>query len=326
MVGRFGRIPLNKIIAEWEDGHPINPRLLASEVAALLRTLAPADHPIHETYASAILSAAPGHCTVTHGALADYFDGACSGRPTATVTTNSGPVPAAAVLIWRQWFHTLADEATKRALYVAGRAIPASDILSFTMVANASPAASQTERPPLPSGSEPGYTSMRQREQRREAERQAVEQLDAERVARQRAERSDADKEAVIAALKAQLLLAREEAESERRGRIESDRERTKLAEQLHDHAGIIEFMNPNNPLSPECGRLLVVAWCELTENGTVNPVDESGVGIGKLAERWWRHRFGEPANIVVKHLQWSLTSPDRKKGGMIARRRPENG
>ncbi|WP_157718968.1 hypothetical protein [Geopseudomonas guangdongensis] len=127
MTARFGRIQLDRITSEWEEGHPINPRLLAGEVAALLRTLAPADHPIHETYASAILSATPGGCVVTYSALADYFESASAGRPAATITTSAGPVPGAAVLIWRQWLHTLAEEATKRATLVAGFAIPAND-------------------------------------------------------------------------------------------------------------------------------------------------------------------------------------------------------
>lgn len=326
MTARFGRIPLDRIITEWEDGHPINPRLLAGEVAALLRTAAPTDHPIHEAFASAILSAVPGGCAVTHGALVDYFEGAGSGRPPATITTTTGSVPASAVLVWRQWINRLADEATSRALYVAGRAIPAGDSPGIAATANASPTASQAEQPPLPSGSEPGYVAMRQREQRREAEHSAAEQMDAERIARKRAERGEAEKDAIIVALRAQLQIYREEADSERRARIESDRARAKLAEQLREHAGIIEFMNPDNELSPVEGRRLVAIWCELTENGTVDAATETGIGVGELAQGWWKDHVGEPSEAVAKRLRWALTWPARKNGGVVAKRPREKG
>lgn len=326
MTARFGRIQLDRITSEWEEGHPINPRLLAGEVAALLRTLAPADHPIHETYASAILSATPGGCVVTYSALADYFESASAGRPAATITTSAGPVPGAAVLIWRQWLHTLAEEAAKRAALVAGFAIPANDSPGAAAAANGSPVARQADQPPPPSGSEPGYAAMRQAQQRREGERSAAEQLDAERIARQRAERGEAEKDAIIATLRAQLQAAREEAESQLRARIESDRAHAGLVERLREHAGIIEFMNPDNPLSPEQGRRMVAAWCELTESGTIDPVTETGIGLGELARRWWLDHFGEPRRIVLKHLQWALTWPARKKGGMVARRQREKG
>ncbi|THG83901.1 hypothetical protein E5198_06285 [Pseudomonas sp. A-1] len=324
MSARFGRIPLDRIITEWEDGHPINPRLLAGEVAALLRTAAPADHPIHEAFASAILSAMPGGCAVTHGALVDYFEGAGSGRPPAMITTTTGSVPASAVLVWRQWINRLADEATSRALYVAGRAIPAGDSSNIAMAANASPTASQTEQPPLPSGSEPGYVAMRQREQRREGERRAAEQLEAKDIALQHALSREAAKDAIIATMKAQLQLSREEAEDERRRRIESDRARAELAEQLREHAGIIEFVNPENALSPVEGRRLVAIWCELTENGTVDAATDSGIGVGTLARDWWRKHVGEPSDTEVKRLRWALTWPARKGGGVVARR-PRN-
>lgn len=326
MLARFGRIPLDRITTEWEDGHPINPRLLAGEVAALLRTLAPVDHPIHETYASAILSAAPGGCAVTHGALAEFFDSASLGKPATTITTSSGPVPAAAVLIWRQWLRTITEEATKRAAFVAGFAIPANDSPSSAAVANGLAVASQADQPPPPSGSEPGYVAMRQAQQRREGERSAAEQVEALQIALKREEQKSADQMAMLAFERTQGDRQREEIEQLRRKLVESERERGKSAETLREHAGIIEFMNPDNPLSPKEGRRLVAAWCELTESGTIDPVTETGIGLGELVRRWWKDRFGEPAGIVVKHLQWALTWPARKKGGMVAKRQREKG
>ncbi|MFC0668938.1 hypothetical protein ACFSKY_07790 [Azotobacter chroococcum] len=328
MFTGFEHIPLDKIAREWDDGHPpINPYLLASEMAALLRTLAPADYPIEKTHVSAILSnSAHGREGITYGELATYFDSASQDKAAATITTSSGAIPAASVLISRQWVNALANEATKRATQVAGLAFPANDSFNVAMVANASPIASYAEQLPILSGSEPGYLNMREAHLRRKGESSAAEQLDAERTARQRAERSEADKEAIIVALKAQLQRVHWECEGLRQEFNKSERERVKLAEQLCEHAGIIEFMNPDNPLSPVEGRRGVSAWCELTENGTFDPVAENGVGMGELARRWWKDRFGEPAGAVVRHLRWALTWPARKKGGMVAKRQREKG
>lgn len=223
MAGRFGRIPLDRIIGEWEDGHPINPRRLAGQVAALLRTLAPAEHPIHETYASAILSAAPGGCAVTHGALADFFDNASSGRPVATIATTAGPIPAAAVLIWRQWFHTLAEEAAQRAAMSAGFAIPANDSAGLAAVANGSPVARQADQPSPPSGNEPGYLKMRQAQQRREGERSAAEQLDAALIRAQRLEAENSSLVGRLALSESDLAVERQARGRERAARLAAD-------------------------------------------------------------------------------------------------------
>lgn len=179
MQAHFGRIRLDEIIAEWEDSHPINPRLLAAEMAATLRTLAPASHSIQDIYASAFLSdQTPGSSTITHGALADYFDSASQGNPSSKINTNAGPIPAAAVMIWRQWINALANEASQRAAFVAGIALPANEGTSIAMAANsAAPVANHAQQPPL-SGSEPGYLKMRQALQRSEGERSAAEQLE----------------------------------------------------------------------------------------------------------------------------------------------------
>ncbi|MDT4848501.1 hypothetical protein FQZ97_825930 [compost metagenome] len=70
----------------------------------------------------------------------------------------------------------------------------------------------------------------------------------------------------------------------------------------------------------------MVVAWCDITENGSIDPVAVRGVGVGDLARRWWKDHLGEPPAIVVKRLQWALAWPARKKGGMPAKRQRDNG
>jgi len=327
MTARFGRIPLDRITAEWEDGHPINPRLLAGEVAALLRKEVPADRPIFETCVSAILSAAPGGCAVMHGALADYFDSASFGKPAATITTTAGPVPASAVLVWRQWINRLADEATSRALYVAGRAIPAGDNYAGAMIANASPAASQAEQPPLPSGSEPGYVAMRQREQRREAESSAAKQLEAKEIALQDALRREAAKDAMLATRDAQVLQLREESEQlrrklsdARRAEREAQDEMIDMEERLEDAMAFAECLRADNEVSPPELRLAFQCWRAITMDGTHNPAGPGGRGIHGLAVEWLKengHKLNQDATArFCAVLSW------RKRGAGAIRSR----
>ena len=322
MLARFGRISLDAIPAEWQEVHPINPRLLASEIADVLRTLAPHDQPILETYVSTILSATPpGQGFVTYGALADFFGSARLGRSSETIETSQGPVSAASVLIWRQWLSVLAAEATKRVALVVGLAIPANDSSNLSAVINTSPVIGHADRPLPPRGSEPGYLKMREAQQRQEGERRATEQLDAEQARRQLLEQETAGLRAQCEVLTTQLQRFLSHSEDQRREMNELQRQLSIAKEELLQHAGIIAFMDPDNPLSPEMGRQIVAFWDEATESGTKDPVSGTGIGVKTQAMAWWKARFGEVPEIVGRHLSWALTWPDRKKGGMVAKR-----
>ena len=327
MAGRFGRIPLDTIIAEWEDGHPINPRMLAGEVAVLLRSLAPTDRPILEAYASAILTAAPGGCTVTHGALADYFDSASLGKPAATISTSAGPFPVAAVLIWRQWINTLADQATKSAAFVAGLALPANDSTSAAAVANGLPAARQIGQPLPPSGSEPGYQKMRQAQQRREGERSAAEQLDAEKAARQRAELLANELRARLDAKDAQVSQLREEAEElrrelsdARRAKQEAEDEMIGMEEQLEAAMVFAECLRVDNKVSPPELRLAFQCWREITHDGTHNPAGPGGRGIHGMVLAWLADG-GRALNQEAKARLCAVVSWRKRGSGAIRSR-----
>ncbi|GAB3387986.1 hypothetical protein GCM10027514_29490 [Azotobacter armeniacus] len=75
MTSRQGRVRLDRIAAEWAEESVINPPMLASELAAVLRSVSPENQPIHEAYVSALLSSNPsGAGAITFGALAAYFD------------------------------------------------------------------------------------------------------------------------------------------------------------------------------------------------------------------------------------------------------------
>lgn len=285
MTARFGRIPLDRITAEWEDGHPINPRLLAGEVAEVLCTMAPADHPIQEARASAILGATmPGGNAVTFGALAEYFHSAGQGRPAETIDTSAGPVPASHVFIWRQWLDDLAREATARAVLVAGFAMPANDSARAVAVANGSPAVHQADQPPPPTGSEPGYLKMRQAQQRKEGERSAAEQLEAAQTALKREEQKTADLLAMLTFERAQRdqhreemgqlhrelneerrgrLAAEESASEERRGRLEAEEKASDFADLARSLEQVRKHLKPtksDQANQSEMAELLTVA------------------------------------------------------------------
>lgn len=301
MTACFGRIPLDRITTEWEVGHPINPRMLAGEVAGVLRTLAPPDHPIQEARVSAILGATtPGGNAVTFGALADYFHSAGQGRPAATIATSAGPAPASHVFIWRQWLDDLAREATARAVVVAGFA-PANDSTTAAAVANGSLVARQADQPPPPSGSEPGYLKMRQAQQRREGERSAAEQLDAERIARQQDARELIELRAMLATKDAQVLQLREEAEELRRELSAAHRakqgaedEMIGMEEQLEAAMAFAECLRVDNEVSPPELRLAFQCWREITRDGTYNPAGPGGRGVHGLASTWLKENGHE--------------------------------
>lgn len=318
----IGRIRLSEIADDWSRTGSLNPRLLAAEVAGVLRSIAPDGQALGpQHYSLTMFDLATGAGGLTFGALADYFDSHAGEQPSTSIQTTAGPTPAGAVLLTQPFVARIVSDATQRAATAAGFVI---EVAPSPVISGS--AQRQTLQPEPPPGSSPEVLAAHQAQQRREGEQSAGEQLDAAFAALQQAEQEKAKLLARDAVREAQRQQALEDAEQARRELIEERRERTKLAAQLQQHAGVIEFMNPDNPLSPEEGRRCVSAWCDLTENGTLDAVAERGLGMGELARRWWKERFGEPATIVVKHLQWMLTCPARKKGGMVARRKRDNG
>ncbi|HEH9242964.1 TPA: hypothetical protein SH722_000209 [Pseudomonas aeruginosa] len=224
MQSRFGRIPLDRIITEWTEEHPINPRLLAGEVAGLLRSMSPVDQPIQEAFVSTLLiSPTSNGGTVTIGALADYFDSASQGKPAQNIITKAGIAPISAVSVWRQWMNSLAVEATERALQVAGFAVPANDSQAAIMAVNASPKVHHDSQLPPPSGSEPGYLKLRQAQQRQEGERSAAERLDEWQRKARRLEAENATLSGRLALSEADLDAEREARGAERIARLAAE-------------------------------------------------------------------------------------------------------
>lgn len=314
---RAGRIALSQIVDEWLEHQPLNPRLLATELAELIRslskpgTLLPADCAL--LVGPSDVQAKPDALTLW--GIAEYFDALGQGRTPSTVATTQGRARAGAVLVARYWIDRLVKEATDRALIANG--------LMHSMTASV-PTQGNTalaqNSPQFISGSDPTCLAIREQQQRAEGEHTASQQLDTERTARHNAElKAQSLKEALIGR-DTQLQQIAEEKEHWRRALIEERRRTTQLQAVLDQYAGIVAFMNPDNPLSPPEGRRLVSAWCDLTENGTLDLVTDTGIGLKVHCQRWLDQHFGQSLNSVVSRFTWALGWPARKRGGAVAR------
>ncbi|MEE3508159.1 hypothetical protein QN399_18130 [Pseudomonas sp. 10C3] len=328
MQQRFGRIQLSRIVPEWDDEQPINPRMLAGEVADVLRTLMPVDHLIHSLHASVTLSASTtGDRSITYGALADYFESASLGQPAETISTSAGPVQTAAVVIWRQWIGTITIEATSRALMVAGYAMPANDTQSSALIVGGHPSRSHFAPAETPSGSEEGYLKMRQTTQRQEGEKTAARDIFAEREKSRTLEQRVMELLAQSAIDKAQSQQFMDEAEqsrrdtsSERRARLKAEDELIRIEELLEPHMLAIEFLNPDNPLSPPEIREMFQCWICLTKDNEREPVKATSKGMDVLCRDWFKAQGEDVTGKKLSRFATALNSEDRKKGGAVAR------
>ena len=315
----FGRIRLTQVLESWSAEHPLNPRYLAAELAGVLRTIGPGTQVQPPAVASATLfDTATGAGGISLGALADYFDSFAAGAPADTIETTNGAVQAGAVLLSKQWLGRLEIEADARATLAAGLQQIAPEPFAD---GGAQPAGQNL----LPmSGSDPHCLALLQEQNRREGEQEAAKELEA-------VKQENASLKQKIARLQAesdQALWAKHDADNRfeqlRREAQEDRRKRTLAEEKLQELAGVIAFMDEENLLSPVEGRRAVTAWCDLTDNGQTDPTDGTGIGVSEHVRRWWQPRFGEPKGIVLKHLQWMLTWPARKKGGAVAKKPAE--
>lgn len=288
-----GRARLDRIAIEWAERHALYPQKLAEQMAGVLRSLSPDWATISPEKVGASLSDGPPGA-ITIGALADYFHQVGLGNAPRTITTTSGDVLTAAVTVDRAWIALPFAEAVKRAAFASGFAASANDSPSATAVANGSPAAYQTDQPPPPTGSEPGYLKMRQAQQRKEGESSAAEQLDAERIARQQDQRELIELRAMLATRDAQVLQLREENEelrrelsAARRAKLEAEDEMIGMEEQLEEAMAFAECLRADNEVSPPELRLAFQCWREITRDGTHNPAGPGGRGVHLLASDW---------------------------------------
>ena len=322
-LGPFGRIKLDGIYADWASNHHLNPRLLASELAATLATFAPLEQPI-QTFHACVFSEGRSDRSIqiTHGALVDYFEAASTGRQAATIGTSFGPIPAANILIWRKWIERLVDEATARTELATGLAQPANDSWTLSQTVHGAATTNCAPSSYLPSSS-PVILKTQQAQLRRDGEKSASEQLDEQQIARQKAEQKIVElstkleiQETQNRLLQEELELQRRELNEVRRAKREAEDEGIRMEEQLEQVMGLAEFMNQDNQLSPPDGRLIVQCWCEVTQNGTMVPA----TGWSSIIIKWFKARGTVLPAVKVRLFVTALTGSDRKKGGAIAR------
>lgn len=308
MIKHFGRVTLRDVLAQWSDSHPYNPRFLASEVANTLRSLMPEAHPVDVRHAG-VIHEGQAHLdtslTVSYGALADYFDSACTGQPAKTVTTGDGPFPTSSISIQRHWLDSIVNEAMSRMAYVGAHAVPANQGARTAVVANdPAPATDRSHSLEPPSGSSPGYMKMRQAQLRKNGERSATEQLDAAHTRSQRTELEVIELHAQLAIRNSQISQLQEDIEQLRRGKSEAVRakqeaehDNIRMEEQLEQVMGFAECLRIDNPVSPPEMRLAYACWSELTQDGTCNPSAAGGRGVHRLVHAWLernRHKLNK--------------------------------
>lgn len=328
MLNHFGRIALGGIVNRWSDSHPSNPRFLAAEVAATLRSLAAPTHPIgpmnagvyHDGQATRDQTA-----SITHGALADYFDSVSSGQPAATIRTNVGEFPVANVLIWQHWIDLVTVETARRMGNVEVLALSANSSASVVLAVNY-PAPAITHLQPVdpPSGSTPGYLKMYQTKLRKEGEQSAAENLDAEKAARQRLEREVAKLNDQLAIKDIQITQLQEENEQLRRSENEALRTKREVEdenlvfeERLEDVMAFAECLRPDNPLSPPELALAFQCWRDLTQEGTQNPASAGGRGVHPLVNAWLE-RSGHRLNKTETERLCAVVSWRKRGSGAI--------
>lgn len=291
----FGRIRLDRIYSDWASGHHINPRLLASEVAATLATSSRLDQPIKTMHACVFFEGRSDRTIpVTYGALVDYFDAASAGQNAQTIATTSGPIPATNVLIWRKWIERFVDEATERAENAAGFAQPANDSASLAMVANSHPAISKAAKLPHLSGSAPFLLQIQQARLRQQGEDSASEQLESKQQLIDQATLEAAKWKAMYETAEMRLQVRDEELErvtrelsAKHRALVEAEDENIHMEEQLEDAMVFAECLRAENPVSPPEIRLAFQCWRHLTVDGTENPSGAGGRGVHGLVRGW---------------------------------------
>jgi hypothetical protein len=329
----FGRIKLDGIYPGWVSGHHLNPRLLASELAAALETLAPSNQPVQPLHVSVFTKGRSDRdIQITYGALTDYFEAAGNGRSAATISTSSGQIPANNIVVWRKWVESLVDEVTARAELAVGFAQPANDHGRLSIAFGGS-AAAKLEPPTHLSGSTPIVLKALQAQLRREGEKTASEKLDEALTGRQRLEQENIELKAQLSIEKARSQQFMEEAENfrressdERRTRLELSESLLSMEERLEEVMALAEIMRVDNEFSPPELRLMVQCCRELSNDCSVDAVAEKGIGLREQVKRWLEKRVEKLAEIQIDRFATALTILSRKKGGAPSRNSRKKG
>ena len=171
----IGLIRLSELPAEWSEKQAVNPRLLAAELAGVLRSISKKDQLIEPHNGRVhVFDPSHGQPHVSYHALAEYFDQVAQGRTAQQIHSTKGAISTNSYGLRRAWVEQLTAEAEKRSIIASGllshAQIPHRDFLGNALKA--------PEPPISVSGSDPQALSVRQKEQRAEGEQSASEQLE----------------------------------------------------------------------------------------------------------------------------------------------------
>lgn len=218
----IGRVRLSDIARDWSRTQVLNPHLLATEVAGVLRAIAPDGQPLEgHHYSLAMFDLATGAGELTYWALADYFDALGSEQPNTSVQTTTGPTPAGTVLLAQTFVGRIVIDATQRAATANGFVV---ELLPGPAISGG--AQRQTLQSEQPPGSSPEVLAAHQAKLRQEGEQSAVEQLAAAQADCRRLEAENAKLSARLIAMEAQVRQAQEAAGQDRRQANEDRRAR----------------------------------------------------------------------------------------------------
>ncbi|MDT3718726.1 hypothetical protein RND78_04280 [Pseudomonas oryzihabitans] len=322
---RFGRIALSQVLCDWSESNPYNPRLLGEQVSKVIRSLGLAEHHLNTALLTAFAEGkALPDVQFTYGALADYFASSSVSSGASILDSRGQAYEPANALISRKWIDRITEEATNRASFAVGLATAAGASTVATTV-NA-PYPTLLQRQSTPSGSEDGFLYIGQQLGRQQGEKSAAEQLDDARIEASRLREELARERARKVTYEATLQQARHDVDEARHEAQEARRAQQKAEEVVAEHAGVIAFMDENNPLSPPEGRRIVNLWDDETEGGTRDPVYESGIGVREIVARWFKRNYPDAPDIAIKRCTWALTWPARKRGGAVSKLSKEKG
>lgn len=286
----IGRVRLSDIAGDWSRSQALNPRLLAAEVAGVLRSVAPDGQPLEgHHYSLTMFDLATGAGGLTYWALADYFDALGSEQPSTSIQTTTGPTPAGTVLLAQTFVGRLVIDATQRAATAAGFIVE--QLPGPTISGGAQRQTFQSEPPP---GSAPEVLAAHQAQLRQEGEQSAGARLEAARLAQQKAEQ-EAEKAQTRATAAIQQLAALHHENGRLQGELntsirqlrEAQDDACDLEAELEQLTLFAECLRHDNPLSPPELRLAFQCWCDLTQNGQHNPAGKGGRGVHGQVEAW---------------------------------------
>lgn len=261
---------------------------------------------------------------ITYGRIASYFQVATGKYVPVLFETAEYTVESSRVLVNKEWL----ERRIAHARDVLGLTALVSEPTANQVVAKAQIANSSALNfdQPLPLTSD-ALENLRLMLGQQNSQRKAQDAAGRETLARQAAEERANRAEALLLVRDRQIESLIEEIESltrdlnaERRLRVESQGDATRIEEQLELAMAFAECLRIDNPLSPPEMRLAFQCWNELTHGGTFNPAGPGGRGIHGLAEQWAKANGHQLNKDAMERFKATLSWRKRGAGAIRSR------